>query len=197
VLTGSCLLHGDCCGSSQSHYRANYHYSAHYSPHRVRRSRPPARPRTIIIRALCHLPVPFARLHARWQPFLESGFAYFFPDGTKCVNSTMHTLNQPPRNFNTCQAGTMGTYSGTGNVCTGLSGEADSSVMYVSSDQSCLQADTTLSTSLLSSRASEWSKPVDRWPPARSKLAASNLWRQAEMSVRWRSVVFHHRSRSV
>jgi hypothetical protein len=73
------------------------------------------------------------------QPFLESGFAYFFPDGTKCVNSTMHTLNQPSRNFNTCQAGTMGTYSFSGNVCTGSSGEADSSVMYVSSDQSLIE----------------------------------------------------------
>jgi hypothetical protein len=73
------------------------------------------------------------------QPFLESGFAHFFPDGTKCVNSTMHTLNQPSRNFNTCQAGTMGTYSCSGNVCTGSSGEADSSVMYVSSDQSLIE----------------------------------------------------------
>ena len=72
------------------------------------------------------------------QPFLESGFAYFFPDGTKCVNSTMHILNQPARNINTCQAGTMGTYSCSGNVCVGTSGDVDSSVMYAASDQSLI-----------------------------------------------------------
>lgn len=73
------------------------------------------------------------------QPFFESGFAYFFPDGTKCVNSTMHTLNQPAKSIDTCQAGTMGTYSCSGNVCIGSSGGVDSSVMYVSSDQALIE----------------------------------------------------------
>ena len=73
------------------------------------------------------------------QPFFESGFAYFFPDGSKCVNSTIHILNQPAKNIDTCQAGTMGTYSCSGNVCTGASGGVDSSVMYVSSDQALIE----------------------------------------------------------
>jgi hypothetical protein len=73
------------------------------------------------------------------QPFFESGLVYFFPDGTKCVNSTMHILNQPATNRNTCQAGPMGTYSCSGNVCIGSSGDVDSSVMYVSSDQSLIE----------------------------------------------------------
>jgi hypothetical protein len=64
------------------------------------------------------------------QPFFEAGFAHFFPDGTKCVNSTMHILNQPAKNIDTCQSGTMGTYSCLANVCNGVSGNGDSSVMY-------------------------------------------------------------------
>ena len=73
------------------------------------------------------------------QPFFESGFAHFFPDGTKCVTSTMHILNQPAKNIDTCQAGTMGTYSCSGNVCNGVSGNGDSSVMYVSNDQALIE----------------------------------------------------------
>lgn len=73
------------------------------------------------------------------QPFFESGFAYFFPDATKCVNSTMHILNQPAKNIDTCQSGRMGTYSCSGNVCNGVSGNGDSSVMYVSNDQALLE----------------------------------------------------------
>ena len=73
------------------------------------------------------------------QPFFESGFAYFFPDGTKCVNSTMHILNQPAKSIDTCQAGKMGTYSCSGNVCNGVSENGDSSVMYVSNDQALLE----------------------------------------------------------
>ena len=73
------------------------------------------------------------------EPFFESGFAHFFPDGTKCVNSTMHILNQPAKNIDTCQSGTMGTYSCSGNVCTGVTGNGDSLVMYVSNDQSLIE----------------------------------------------------------
>jgi hypothetical protein len=73
------------------------------------------------------------------QPFFEAGFAHFFPDGTKCVNSTMHILNQPAKNIDTCQSGTMGTYSCLANVCNGVSGNGDSSVMYVSNDQSLIE----------------------------------------------------------
>ena len=73
------------------------------------------------------------------QPFFEAGFAHFFPDGTKCVNSTMHILNQPANTIDTCQSGTMGTYSCSANVCTGVSGNGDSSVMYVSNDQSLIE----------------------------------------------------------
>ena len=73
------------------------------------------------------------------EPFFESGFAHFFPDGTECVNSTMHILNQPAKSIDTCQIGTMGTYSCSANVCTGVSGNGDSSVMYVSNDQSLVE----------------------------------------------------------
>ena len=73
------------------------------------------------------------------QPFFESGFAHFFPDGTKCVNSTRHILNQPAKSTDTCQSGTMGTYSCSGNVCTGVTGNGDSLVMYVSNDQSLIE----------------------------------------------------------
>jgi hypothetical protein len=73
------------------------------------------------------------------QPFFEAGLAHFFPDGTKCVNSTMHILNQPAKNIDTCQSGTMGTYSCLANVCNGVSGNGDSSVMYVSNDQSLIE----------------------------------------------------------
>jgi len=73
------------------------------------------------------------------QPFFECGFAYFFSDGTKCVESTMHALNQPARSINTCQAGNRGTYSCAGNVCTGTSNDVDSSVMYISSDQAVIE----------------------------------------------------------
>src|ERR1700693_2472387 len=68
------------------------------------------------------------------RPFFECGFVYFFPDGTKCVDSTMHARNRPAKGTNTCQTGKKGTYSCSGNVCTGTSDDVDSSVMYVSSD---------------------------------------------------------------